>query len=191
MISLLIQAIFSGICISIAATVFLSVGGGVIGSLLFSMGLLTILSFQFKLYTGAVGYVSTKKDILDIFIILIGNIIGCCLIIAFPSAAAGTLVATKLVAPIWSVLIKSIICGFLMYIAVEAFKKQQPYLTVLSVMSFISLGAEHSIANICFFLSAQIFDLYGVVFILINILGNAVGAITTHNLINYIKEHKQ
>ena len=191
MISLLIQAIFAGICISIAATVFLSVGGGVVGSLLFSMGLLTILSFQFKLYTGVVGYTSTKKDILNILIILIGNIIGCCLIIAFPSAAAGTLVATKLTAPIWSVLIKSIVCGFLMYIAVEAFKKQQPYLTVLSVMSFISLGAEHSIANICFFLSAQIFDLYGVVFILINILGNAVGAITTHNLINYIKEHKQ
>ena len=47
MISLLIQAIFSGICISIAATVFLSVGGGVIGSLLFLMGLLTILSFLF------------------------------------------------------------------------------------------------------------------------------------------------
>ena len=65
MISLLIQAILSGICISIAATVFLSVGGGVIGSLLFSMGLLIILSFQFKLYTGAIGYVSTKKDILD------------------------------------------------------------------------------------------------------------------------------
>lgn len=191
MISLLIQAIFSGICISIAAIVFLSVGGGVIGSLLFSMGLLIILSFQFKLYTGAIGYVSTKKDILDILIILIGNTIGCCLMIAFPSAAAGALVATKLAAPIWSVLIKSIICGFLMYIAVEAFKKQQPYLTVLSVMSFISLGAEHSIANICFFLSAQMFTLYGVVFILINILGNTIGAIVTHNLINYIKEHKQ
>ncbi len=44
--------------------------------------------------------------------------------IALPSAAAGALVATKLAAPIWSVLIKSIICGFLMYIAVEAFKKQ-------------------------------------------------------------------
>ena len=65
MISLLIQAIFAGICISIAATVFLSVGGGVVGSLLFSMGLLTILSFQFKLYTGVVGYTSTKKDILN------------------------------------------------------------------------------------------------------------------------------
>lgn len=191
MISLLIQAIFSGICISIAVTVFLSVGGGIIGSLLFSMGLLTILSFQFKLYTGVIGYISTKKDILDILIILIGNIIGCCLIIAFPSAAAGTVVATKLAAPVWDVLIKSIICGFLVYVAVEAFKRQQPYLTILSVMSFISLGAEHSIANICFFLSAQIFSLYGVVFILINILGNAIGAISTHNLINYIKEHKQ
>lgn len=191
MISLLIQAIFSGICISIAAAVFLSVGGGIIGSLLFSMGLLTILSFQFKLYTGVIGYVSTKKDILDILIILIGNIIGCCLIIVFPNAAAGTVVATKLAAPVQDVLIKSIICGFLMYVAVEAFKRQQPYLTILSVMSFISLGAEHSIANICFFLSAQIFSLYGVVFILINILGNAIGAISTHNLINYIKEHKQ
>ena len=58
-------------------------------------------------------------------------------------------------------------------------------------MSFISLGAEHSIANICFFLSAQMFNLYGVVFILINILGNTIGAIITHNLIKYIKEHEK
>jgi hypothetical protein len=35
------------------------------------------------------------------------------------------------------------------------------------------------------------FTLYGVVFILINILGNTIGAIVKHNLINYIKEHKQ
>lgn len=187
-VKILIKSIFAGLCIAIAALVFLNVGGGIAGAALFTTGLLTILTFEFKLYTGAVGYISTRQDIKNIFIILIGNIIGCALLLFFNVPAAAGLIAAKLSTSWGIVFLKSIVCGFLMYIAVEAFKKNKPYLTVLGVISFILFGAEHSIANICFWFAAGAFSFGGLIFILVNIAGNAIGAIATHNLIKYVKD---
>lgn len=61
--------------IAIASYIYLSVGG-IVGAIMFSIGLLTILNMGFKLFTGSVGYIKSKDDIRDNIIILIGNIIG-------------------------------------------------------------------------------------------------------------------
>ena len=61
--------------IAIASYIYLSVGG-IVGAIMFSIGLLTILNMQFKLFTGSVGYIKSKNDIKDNLIILSGNIIG-------------------------------------------------------------------------------------------------------------------
>lgn len=68
--------------IAIASYIYLSVGG-IVGAIMFSIGLLTILNMQFKLFTGSVGYIKSKNDIKDNLIILSGNIIGACGILAF------------------------------------------------------------------------------------------------------------
>ena len=48
--------------IAIASYIYLSVGG-IVGAIMFSIGLLTILNMQFKLFTGSVGYIKSKNDI--------------------------------------------------------------------------------------------------------------------------------
>jgi len=176
-----IKSIWAGLCIAIGAILFLNLGG-VVGAFLFSIGLLTILHFKFKLYTGVIGYATTYKELPFILTVIIGNIIGCCLMFAFPTAAAGALVATKLAAPIWLVFIKAIICGILIYVGVEAFKEDRWYITILAVAAFILCGAEHSIADICFFISARYFSFESLIFIIVAIIGNAIGSLLIHNL---------
>ena len=48
----------------------------IIGALLFSFGLITILIQDYKLYTGRIGKLSKWDDIPTLLIILIGNFIG-------------------------------------------------------------------------------------------------------------------
>lgn len=174
---MLFKSIMAGICISIGAILFINLNGGILGALLFSIGLLAILQLKYKLYTGAIGFVRTPKDIVTCGAILIANAIGCLLMFAFPSEYAKELVMTKLAIPFYLIFIKATICGFLIYIAVTA---QEKYITILSVMAFILAGAEHSIADICFFISARHFSFDGFIFIIIVILGNAFGAILTN-----------
>lgn len=101
---------------------------------------------------------------------------------AFPSAAASILVANKLAIPIWIAFIKAIICGILIYVAVEAFKEDRWYITILSVVAFITCGAEHSIADICFIIAAGAFSLESLLFIIVVIIGKAIGSLLLHNL---------
>ena len=52
----LVNAIFAGICIGIGCNVYLSCDNKYIGAILFTVGLIAILTFGFNLYTGKVGY---------------------------------------------------------------------------------------------------------------------------------------
>lgn len=182
------KSILAGICIAIGALIYLNVGG-ILGAFLFSIGLFTILHFGFNLYTGKVAYMTTNpKDIRNILIILMGNIIGCCFLFAFPTAAAGSIVAAKLAQSVAAVLFKSILCGILIYIAVEGFKGGNQLITLLAIPTFILCGAEHSIANICFMIAASCFSLEALIFICIVIIGNAIGSILFHRLVDFSKK---
>lgn len=178
-----IKSILAGICIAIGALIFLNVGG-ILGAFMFSIGLFTILQFGFNLYTGKVAYITTKpKDIRNIILIFIGNIIGCCIMFMFP-AAAGPLVAAKLAQPAVAVLFKAILCGILIYIAVEGFKKGNQLITLLAIPTFILCGAEHSIADVCFIIAANMITLEAIGFVCLVALGNAIGSIIIHHLID-------
>lgn len=54
--TMLIKAVYAGFMIGIGGIVYLSVDNKAIGSLLFSFGLLTIVTQGFCLYTGKVGF---------------------------------------------------------------------------------------------------------------------------------------
>ena len=71
-----IKAIYAGIMIGIGGIIYLSVENRVIGSALFSFGLLTIVTQGFCLYTGKIGFVQKVKELVDMLIIIIGNFIG-------------------------------------------------------------------------------------------------------------------
>lgn len=82
MIKLLRSSIFAGIAIGTAGFGFLASGvqaetyGPLVGAVLFCFGLLTVVGYRLKLYTGTAGFIK-KNEVGTLFLILLGNIIGC------------------------------------------------------------------------------------------------------------------
>ena len=72
-----ISAIIAGICISIGGTCYLSLDNKVVGAFMFSLGLLTICSNEFHLFTGKVCFARKWDDYLNLLLIWIGNFVGC------------------------------------------------------------------------------------------------------------------
>lgn len=174
---ILVNAIFGGMMIAIASYIYLQVGG-IVGAFLFSIGLLTILNMNFKLYTGAIGFIHLNPaDIQNITTILVGNLIGVCLLLFFPHPAAAALVVTKLTLPLGIVMIKAIICGMFMYIAVSCFRNSAPYMVPLCVAGFILFGGEHCIADLCYFITSGSFQYKMFPFFVVTLIGNSLGAI--------------
>lgn len=178
----MIKGICGGAMIGIASYIYLMTGG-VVGAFLFSIGLLTILNMDFKLYTGAIGF-AKKRDIPNLAAILFGNIIGTCLLFVFPLEAALPLVLTKLSLSLPIVFFKAIICGVFMYTAVSSFRIGKDYMVPVSVAGFILAGGEHCIADICYFIAARYFSLDVLLFIIVVIAGNSLGSI----LVDKIKD---
>lgn len=175
------KSIFGGIMIAIASYIYLQIGG-VMGAILFSIGLLVILNMDFKLFTGTVGYIKDKKDIKNNLIILIGNIVGACFIIFFPCLSATPILFAKMAYPIYIIFIKGIICGIFIYSAVSCFRKGKDYMVPVCIAGFILFGAEHCIADLCYAVAARMFSLEIIIFLIVVTLGNAVGAIIVDRL---------
>ena len=178
--------------IAIGGTVFLSIENKVIGASLFSIGLFGVLIYNLNLYTGKIGYLITNfnlKYIKELIITLIGNFIGACsvgFILRYTRIydkiyeKSLILANTKLNDNILSIFILSIVCGLLMYYAVNGFKKQTDfgkYLVVyLGVAVFILCGFEHCIANMYYFSVADIWSLKTLGYTGIMVLGNSIGS---------------
>lgn len=180
---LLIKSILAGLCISIASYIYLQIGG-VLGAILFSIGLLLILTMEFKLFTGTIGFISSTKDIADNFIILIGNLIGSFASLCASQEIAYSLITQKLSIPPSIIFYKSIICGVLIYIAVYCFRNKHIYMVPVCVTAFILYGAEHCIADFCFMVAART---YSIPFLMIVTSGNGIGAILLHQIISLKK----
>lgn len=163
--------------IAIATAIFLEVGGGVLGALLFSIGLLVILNMKFKLFTGTVGYIRTLDDFFDNIIILFGNILGACLLVALGPVSAMPILIEKLSVPLLLAFVRAIVCGGLIYSAVYCHKQGKDYMVIACVMGFILCGAEHCIADLCFAIATGVMSFKIFLFLAIVILGNSLGAI--------------
>lgn len=188
----LIKSIFAGIMIGIAGTVYLRVDNNIIGAFLFSIGLIVICMYGMNLYTGKIGYVLINKlnYIYELLITILGNFIGTFLVARlvlltrFKSVSdkAVDLVNLKLNDNLLSIFILAVLCGILMYIAVNNYKKINNEIGKYScifmcVMVFILSGFEHSIANMYYISVANLLSLKSLLYILIMILGNSVGSI--------------
>ena len=188
----LIKSIFAGIMIGIAGTVYLRVDNNIVGAFLFSIGLLVICMYGMNLYTGKIGYILINKlnYIYKLLITILGNFIGTFLVARlvlltrFKSVSdkAVDLVNLKLSDNLLSIFILAMLCGILMYIAVNNYKKINNEIGKYScifmcVMVFILSGFEHSIANMYYISVANLLSLKSLLYILIMILGNSVGSI--------------
>lgn len=188
----LLKGIYAGFMIGIGAIAFLSLENKVLGSFFFSIGLLTICMYAMNLYTGKVGYILINKIeyIYELLLGLLGNFIGTFIIgklilltrVSNINEKALSLVNIKLNDSLLSIFILSIFCGILMYIAVNNYKKIGTeigkYIGIfMCVMTFILCGFEHCIANMAYITIANAWSWKALLYVLIMILGNSLGAI--------------
>ena len=145
-----VYSISAGMMIGLAGITYLSVSNKIIGSALFSFGLITIVVRSWSLYTGKIGALklTEKGNLPYIITILVGNYFGT-LLIAFAvriSRIGDNLIpiATQLwqnkINDSWySILILSILCGIMMQLAVDGYKhpnEEHLILIAIPVMFF-------------------------------------------------------
>ncbi len=177
MVKLAINSILAGIMIAIGSLVYINTDNPIAGALLFSLGLLVIMYFKFDLYTGKIGYFRKITEVPSLIIIILGNFIGCCILWAATPLIDNTLIITKLSYPWYTILLKAMLCGILIYIAVEQYKQGRTWITLLAIPAFILGGFEHCIADFCFMILTRTFTLEAFGFLALVVLGNTLGSI--------------
>lgn len=202
-----LKSIPAGILIGIGGMVYLACcsdsanpSGRYIGALLFSVALLSILLFKMNLFTGMIGYVHEQKPsfALSSLLALIGNFLAAFAAgwIRPASEKAIDLCKAKLEKdPFPTVLVDAILCGILIYVCVDAFKKQNRTIAVfLCIPTFILCGFEHCIADAYYFAAARMLTASGApLFLLLAIVGNSIGGLLIPLLLrltNYLEQEK-
>ena len=191
-IDFIIKGFYAGILISIGGIAYLAIPDKIVGSFIFSLGLLTICIYSFNLYTGKVGYllVNKPKYLLELLFSLMGNFLGTLAIGSLMRLTrfttyidtAKNIVDLKLNDNLLSIFILAILCGMIMYLAVNNYKNNKDvvskYMTIfMGVMAFILCGFEHCVANMFYFSIAGVFSLKVFYYLLVMILGNSVGSL--------------
>lgn len=194
-LKIILKSILAGLMIAIGGTVNLTIGG-IGGSILFAIGLFMIVVNSYNLYTGKIGYLfnNGKKYIIELILTLVGNLIGTVsvgyllLLTRIGSKiknASMIICETKLNDTWYSILILSIFCGMLMYLAVNLYKELKDsgkYIAVfICVCVFILCGFEHCIANMYYFSVANMWSLDTAFYLVIMILGNSIGSLIIAN----------
>ena len=181
-IAILRSAIIAGICISIGCVVNLRVGGFA-GAVLFAFGLLAVVHYKLKLYTGTAGFIRSHGDWSMLGTVLLGNIMGCALTALACSYAQPdilppdlAIVQSRLAKGPFACFLLAIGCGFIMTTAVQ-FGREGKFLPLLfGVPVFILCGFAHSVADAFYFLAVpEQYCIDLLIVYLAEVLGNFVG----------------
>lgn len=192
MIKLIRSSIFAGIAIGTAGFGFLASGvqsetyGPLVGAVLFSFGLLTVLGYRLKLYTGTAGFIN-KNETGELFLILLGNIAGCFIMALMTrlspmdmQTAAKNILELRLGTGALRCGLLAVGCGFIMTTAVQ-FAREKQYLPLLfGVPLFIVCGFPHCVADVFYYMCVPVeflrADALSIIMLYISIvLGNLVG----------------
>ena len=192
MIKLLRSSILAGIAIGLAGFGFLASGiqsevyGSIFGAILFSFGLLSVVGYKLRLYTGTAGFIN-KGEVGMLAMVLLGNIIGCfcssLLARVTPmdiQGAAQNILELRLRVGALRCGLLGIGCGFMMTTSVR-FAREKHYLPLLfAVPLFIVCGFTHCIADAFYYLcvpfsflkahALEVLGVYGCI-----VLGNLIG----------------
>ena len=177
-----IKAVYAGFMIGIGGMVYLAVENKIVGSMLFSFGLLTIVTQGFYLYTGKIGFVKTFKELMDMAVVVLGNLAGTFLAammakLAHVNISSVELAGRKLANDGGTIFCLSVLCGVMMYLAIDNYNKSKNIVFIIApVMIFILSGFEHSIANMFYFHLAGAYSLKMWAYLLVMLVGNGVGA---------------
>ena len=203
-----LKGILAGLAIGLGGFLYLLMcflipgeGGKILGSVLFAVGLFLVCTFGLSLYTGKIGLVfEGKKDAAFYWalpVMILGNAVGAvglgylCFAIfqnnegfmAVVNNAANSRLVFNEFLDYFSVLLRSFLCGFCVYMAVKLFAKDRlKPLGILSLVFFVFLfvycGFQHCIANMYYFGFANAYASgYAYLNLVLCILGNSFGPI--------------
>ena len=223
-LNVLLYAIFAGSAIAFGGILFLLskvlisdnpyFDKGLVGALLFPVGLLLVCFFKFNLYTGKIGMAFRNKKLdkkgLNVWewlaIILVGNAIGAMLvgviIFLFTLINKESLFSQTVYAVgnsrnmaftfegIFNMCYKSILCGALVYIAIYFFNRLDNTFgkvigVIVPISFFVYAGFQHCIANMFYIAAGGVWTLGSFIGLLICILGNSIGALLLDLLVKY------
>ena len=165
------SSILSGIAVGIAGWGYLACTN-IIGAVLFSFGLLTVVNYKLKLYTGTAGFVELKDAkgnsrwlgaIGELLFILAGNILGCLFVSLFArlspielGASAQTILEGRLaIGPIRAGLL-AVGCGFIKTTVVTFAREGKPLALLFGVPLFINCGFPHCLADAFYYLTVPV-----------------------------------
>lgn len=128
--------------------------GEPIGPFLFAFGLLGVCVLGLNLFTGKCGFfVEDRIPIIDLLLILVVNLIagyGFGILFGFMDSGIAAVAESKVLSwdLSWEFFFKSVLCGVIMYLAVETYRRGNVLGILLGVPLFIFCGFQHSIANV-------------------------------------------
>lgn len=185
-----ILAVMAGIMISIGGIVNLSMSNNVVGAALFSIGLFFVVVCGLNLYTGKVGYLVNNNVGYLVFlaVVWVGNLAGTFVTGSLMRLTRHTQLIEKAVGicttkngdNFISIFILATLCGLLMFLAVDNYRKIQDsfgknFSIIICVMVFILAGFEHCIANMFYYSIAGMWSGQTFLYIIVMSVGNGVG----------------
>ena len=181
-------SILSGILVGIGVIINVLSPNKYIGSMLFSLALLTIIDLQLQLFTGQIGFAIDKKfTFVEYIFMLFGNLLGISVVVVSLFPFIGTNASYEQMIKIATnkfshthiqLLICGIMCGILMMIAVYC---KNMIITIFCIMTLILSGYEHCIASFPFLVFAP--SIVNLTKFLTIVVGNSIGSIITNMFI--------
>jgi len=179
--TLIKKAIFAGVLIGLAACVYMSCSNKIVGSMLFSIGLISVLVLDAYLFTGKIGYVDSKKKFIDCLVMLVFNLLSSYVVgLIYQYCIGGPNdIGNRFVDYQWyTVLFKGFGTGVLIYLGVELYKQTKNMIPVIiCIMAFILSGFYHCVADACYLATSTI-TLDTLWYFLLVIIGNSLGSLT-------------
>jgi formate/nitrite transporter FocA (FNT family) len=164
-------AILSGVAVGIAGWGYLAYTN-IIGAVLFSFGLLTVVGYKLPLYTGTAGFVPLRDEqgrscvasaVGKLLLILSGNITGCLLVALLArlspidlGASAQKILEARLAVGPWRAGLLAIGCGFIMTTVVTFAREKNPLPLLFGVPLFINCGFPHCLADAFYYLTVPV-----------------------------------
>lgn len=184
-VDVLRSSVLAGVCIGIAGLGYL-VTRDIIGSVLFAFGLLTVVGYKLKLYTGTAGFIQ-KGEVGKLLLILLGNIFGCQLVslmarmspLEVQESAQSVLEGRLAIGPLRGGVL-AIGCGFIMTTAVTFARQGNNLPLLFGVPLFIVCGFPHCVADVFYYLTVP-FSFWGehlceiLLFYVSIVIGNFIG----------------
>lgn len=194
---LVFGGLLAGVVVGLSGAVYLATSSHDLGSILFSMGLLLVVTLDYPLYTGRIGGIVESRNpwgyLLSCCIVLIcnglgaivtGHLFGATSVGSTLTETSAGIIRKRIEFGPTQPLVSGILCNALIYFGVKGFSvwKDRRNLTgvltlVLCVTAFVRCGFDHCVADLFYIGLGDVSTAEAGNFIGIVVVGNSVGAL--------------